>query len=445
MSDRTRLEKPLAVGAAAEPVEGSYFVAAYPPFSAWSPEAVPEARGALDRPGSSAPLGVYVHLPFCQHKCAYCYYLSYIAQPSSVVDAYVDAVVEEARLYGRLPVTGGRAVSFLYFGGGTPSLLTSAQLRRLVGSLREALDLGALEEFTFEAAPRSIRPALLDDLRAAGVTRLSLGVQSFDDALLRSNGRVHLAADVRRAWDRVRAAGFDHVNLDLMAGLIGETREQWRESVAAVRELGPESVTVYQTEMPLNTRLYRDYRDGTLPGEVPGWEEKRARVDDAFHELEAAGYTTVSAYNAVRDPDRHPFLYQDRLWKGADLVPLGVASFGYVSGVHFQNRTTLESYRAAVREGQLPWQRARKLTPLERLIREFILQLKLGAVDLLPFRERYGVSPLVALQEPLRAAEAEGWLTCSPERVLLTRPGLLRVDRLLPRFYQPAYRDRRYS
>jgi oxygen-independent coproporphyrinogen III oxidase len=428
-----------------EPVAGNHFVAAYPPFSAWEPAQVPELHEALECPAPAAPLGFYVHLPFCQKKCDYCYYLSYIAQPAEVVDRYLDAVVREVALYGAQPAVKGRPISFAYFGGGTPSTLSSGQVRRLAEGLRHALSRQRIEEVTFECAPRSVRRELLETLREIGVTRVSMGVQSFDNELLRLNGRVHLAEDVSRAFGLLRDARFGCVNLDLMCGLLGETEEKWRESVRRVIGLGSDSVTIYQTEIPHNTQLYRDLEAGVLGAAPISWEIKRARLDAGFRELERAGYTVVSAYNAVKDRRRHRFLYQDYLWHGADMLGLGVASFGYFGGVHFQNGVTLEQYQAAVECDELPVRRAYKLSAHDQLVREFVLQLKLGGVPILPFRAKFGVDITEAFAEPLRALGEEGWLTVSNETVRLTRPGLLRVDRLLPSFYDTRFRNIRYT
>jgi oxygen-independent coproporphyrinogen-3 oxidase len=431
--------------AVAEPVLGNYFVAAYPPFSVWTEAHVPVLRDALGRDHSSEPLGVYVHLPFCHHKCDYCYYLSVIGQPAAVINRYLDNVVQEAALYAAQPAVNGRPVTFGYFGGGTPSLLSVAQLNRLMTGLRSAFRWDVVEEITFECAPRSVSRELLAALRAAGVTRVSMGVQSFDDGLLALNGRVHRAADVRRAYALVAAAGFPQVNLDLMCGLLGETDAHWQATLQQVLELQPDAVTLYQTEIPRNTRLAREFESGTLPTPPVSWEVKRARFDAGLRAFEQAGYTAISAYNLVRDPARHPFQYQDLLWRGADMLGLGVASFGYVGGVHYQNQTKLECYQATVASGALPVQRAFPLSLDERLVREFILQLKLGRVDLAPLRIRFGVDPLERFAAPLQVFAADGWLTWNERVVELTRAGLLRVDRLLPAFYDARFQTIRYS
>ena len=428
-----------------EPLVGNYFVAAYPPFSCWESGQVPALSEALNQPAPAAPLGLYVHVPFCQQKCSYCYYLSFVGQPAQVIDRYVDRVVAELSCYALHQAVARRRLAFVYFGGGTPSLLTSQQVRRLAAGLKHALPWTGGPEVTFECAPRSVRADFLDTLRDVGVTRLSMGVQSFDDRLLKANGRVHLRADVLRAWSMIEPANFDWVNLDLMCGLLGETDEIWRDTVQQAIQLNPASITIYQTEMPHNTRLYRDFKAGALPAEPAPWSVKRARLDDAFAQLDRAGYSVVSAYNAVRDPARHQFQYQEHLWHGGDMLGLGVAAFGYVGGVHYQNEVTLPEYEEAVGRGMIPAGRAFALTDRERLVREFILQLKLGGAKAGYFKEKFGVDLTELLSRPLRELRAEGMLTLDATGVRLKGEGQLRVDWLLPRFYDARYRDIRYT
>lgn len=428
-----------------EPLVGSYFVAAYPPFSCWNPENVPLLTKALDTAPPQTPLSLYLHVPFCQKKCDFCYYLSFAGSPASVIDGYIHSVVEELSLYSQRPALKGRPLAFVYFGGGTPSMLTPIQVGRLAAGLKRSFPFAQGEEITFECAPRSARPELLSALREIGVTRISMGVQSFDDEVLRLNGRVHARADLLRAYGLIREAGFDWVNLDLMCGMLGETDLNWRESMRRIIALAPESVTVYQTEIPHNTRLYQYLKCGLLPAPPASWDVKRARLDYAFTELDRAGYTVVSAYNAVRDPVRHQFQYQEHLWRGGDMLGIGVASFGYMNGVHYQNHVTLENYGGAIRNGTLPAWRAYPLTDRDRLVRELILQLKLGQVSTAAFQKKFGVNILDAFSEPLAQLQHEGMLATSSDSVHLTPEGVLRVDRLLPRFYDPFCRDVRYT
>ena len=229
-----------------------------------------------------------------------------------------------------------------------------------------------------------------------------------------------------------------------MVGLMGETPEQWRDSVNRIMDLRPESVTIYQTEIPYNTLLYKHLSQGCLPAIPVSWEIKRWRLDEAFSQLEHGGYTVVSAYAAVRDPEHHRFRYQEHLWRGGDMLGLGVASFSYLQGLHFQNQVTLDHYCEHVERGEWPLKRAYELTPHDQLVREFILQLKFGEVSIDTFQSKFGVDIRKAFEEPLYTLMAEGYLLCTPHAVRLTCQGVLQADRLLPFFYDREFKDARY-
>jgi oxygen-independent coproporphyrinogen-3 oxidase len=439
-----------AGGAVVEQTEvGSYFVANYPPFSVWTKEAVPgDARPALGTPPAvEVPLGLYLHIPFCRKRCHFCYFRVYTDKNAREVADYLDVLVREWDMYARQPAIAGRALDFVYFGGGTPSFLSTAQLQSLVHRLSAIAPWSAAEEITFECEPGTLTAGKLSAIRDLGVTRLSLGVENFDDAVLERNGRAHRSAEIFRAWEATRALGFPQVNIDLIAGMVGETDENWRDCVRRTVELQPDSVTVYQMELPYNTTISRDLLQGSGQfGGVASWAVKRAWVAEAFAALEEAGYHVGSAYTAVKDPARTRFVYRDRLWEGADLVGLGVASFGHVSGVHMQNLDQWETYSGAVRRGELPLGRAYRPTSDERMIRELVLQLKRGWIRPVYFRDKYGVDVLERFRDQVAAIAADGYLAeTSPDRLALNREGLLRADVLLRRFFLPQHAGIRYT
>jgi oxygen-independent coproporphyrinogen-3 oxidase len=440
-----RQPPPCADPEVAEPVAGNYFVAAYPPFSCWSAAMAPAARCQLDAPRpADAPFLLYVHVPFCAHRCDYCYYLSTARHTRPQMVEYLAALLRELTLYRESPAFAGRRPGGVYVGGGTPSLLPADDIARLLDGLRGRFPWSAAEEVTFECAPRSTTVAKLAALRRAGVNRLSLGVQQLDDDVLRANGRVHLVADVERAWGEVRAAGFDEVNIDLIAGLVGETDDSFRRSLDRVVGMGPDAVTVYQLEVPLNTPLYRSLAAGTGAGALPTWAEKRARAAYAFDRLAEAGYARRSAYAAARGRHRR-FAYQEDQYRGADLVGLGASAISYVGGLHYQNVASLDGYLGAVAGGGLPVGRAYRLTRDEQVVREFVLQLKLGRVEAGRFRERFGVEIADRFADTLHDLAGRGWLTFDRGAVALSRDGLLRADGLLTAFYLPEHRGVRYS
>jgi len=422
-----------------EPWAGNYFVSAYPPFACWNEAGIESFCRSLDRPApSNTPLVVYVHVPFCIKRCQYCYYLSYDDRFQEM-DRYLGALTRELALYAEKTALLGRKVSSVYFGGGTPSLLSRPRIRRLMEDLQEIFPWSDAREVTFECAPRSVTEAKLGELRDAGVTRISLGVQQLDDEVLRQNGRVHLVHDVERTYEAARCARFEMVNMDLMVGLVAETDGSFLKSLDRVIDLSPECVTIYQLEVPFNTPLYRAIRDGEQSSMPAPWETKRERLKQGMVRLEEAGYRMRSAYTAVRDPERHRFVYQDEQYRGADLLGLGVSSFSYVGGVHQQNRTSLREYLEIVEGGELPQGRGYALSGGERLVREFVLQLKLGAVDAGRFREKFGAEVTESFRRPLTHFQELGWLTLEEDQVRLTREGLLRVDGMIPAFYLPEH------
>jgi oxygen-independent coproporphyrinogen-3 oxidase len=438
--------------AVAEETEvGSYFVANYPPFSVWTREAVvDEARPALaSKPAADVPLGLYLHIPFCRKRCHFCYFRVYTDKNAREVAQYLDVLVREWELIARQPAVAGRKLDFVYFGGGTPSFLSTPQLQSLVGGLSAITPWAGAEEITFECEPGTLTESKLAAIRDLGVTRLSLGIENFDDKILELNGRAHRSPEIFKSWSAARALGFPQINVDLIAGMVGETTENWRDCIRRTLELEPDSVTIYQMELPFNTTISRDLLRGTGQfgqGGVASWATKRAWVGEAFAALEEAGYHVGSAYTAVKDPSRTTFVYRDRLWQGADLVGLGVASFGHVQGVHMQNLDQWETYSAAVERGEIPLNRAYRPTPEERMIREFVLQLKRGALRPAYFQEKYGVAVLAHFREALASIAADGYLAESgPERIALTREGLLRVDVLLRRFFLPQHAGIRYT
>ena len=430
---------------------GSYFVANYPPFSVWTTDHLDsDARPALASKPANAdtPLGLYLHIPFCRKRCHFCYFRVYTDKNASEVQAYLDVLGREWELYAQQPAIVGRPLDFVYFGGGTPSFLSVRQLQGLVDRLTAVTPWSSAEEVTFECEPGTLTEPKLAAIRAMGVTRLSLGVENFDDRILEVNGRAHRSPEIDRAYDFARSIDFPQINIDLIAGMLGETDDNWRACVERTIQMDPDSVTIYQMELPYNTTISSDVLKGRgqFRETVAPWATKRRWVEEAFEMLETAGYTVGSAYTAVKDPSCTTFAYRDRLWQGADLVGLGVASFGHVNGVHMQNIDSWEPYAAAIEQGRVPLHRAYRPTDDERLIREFVLQLKLGSIRPAYFSNKYGVDVATRFQAPLSTLRADGLLaTVTSERIALTRSALLRVDSLLPRFFLDKHVDIRYT
>jgi oxygen-independent coproporphyrinogen-3 oxidase len=282
-------------------------------------------------------------------------------------------------------------------------------------------------------------------LKEAGVTRLSLGFQTLDDTILRHSGRDVSVRECLEAYEQARDAGFEQINIDLLAGLPGEHTASWRRTIDRVLDLAPDCVTIYQLELTHNSPLHHSMEAGRKVS-LPDWPTKRAWVADAFETLEHVGYTIASGYMAVRDPKRWRFSYTvDHFWRGEDLLALGETSFGHIQGVHYQNAHTFDRYVGLLDLGQLPWRRAYELSAEEKLRREVILQLKTGALDAAYFRRKFGIELTEHFANELSELTQREWLEIDGDSIRLTRHALLDVDWLLPAFYLPQHRGIRYT
>ncbi|SRR6266540_869718 len=430
------------------PVEtgvGNYFISNYPPYSAWSRDQIPEMAAALDGLRPREPLCLYVHLPFCSRRCRYCYFRVHAGSLKPAVDVYLDSLLTELSLHLEHRAFRDRELIAAYFGGGSPSYLSEEQIRRLLGGLQERLSWDNLAECTFECEPATTTAAKLAALKELGVTRITLGFQTLDDAVLKLNGREARARDSLAAFHLAREAGFREINVDLLAGLPGETAQSWQETVERVLQLAPDCVTIYQFELTHNSILYLQEGEACSPS-LPNWAEKRRWVGRAFRKFEDVGYTVGSGYMAIRNSRNWKFVYTvDNFWHGGDLLALGESAFGHLQGVHYQNSDSFTDYVTRLVDGQLPLWRARRLTGEEQLRREVILQLKTGVLDAGYFSSKYGVDLREKFQEELEGLRRDHLLEFAGGRILLTRDGLLKVDWLLPRFYLPEHRGIRYT
>ena len=424
---------------------GSYFISNYPPFSQWKVDNLSEIDLAIHAAPADIPLGLYLHIPFCRKRCKFCYFKVFTEKNSHQIEQYLAALCTEIELVSQLPVMGGRPFRFVYFGGGTPSFLSGKQLVHLVDRLRENICWDKAEEVTFECEPGTLSAPKIQTLKELGVTRLSLGIENFSDQILAENGRAHLSAEVYKSWQWIEDADFDNVNIDLIAGMAGETTENWRDCVRRTIELAPDSVTIYQMELPFNTVYSQDIVEKRTEIPVADWPQKREWVDHAYRELEAAGYSISSAYTLVRDPTMVNFSYRDNLWRGSDLLATGIASFGHVSGVHYQNKPEWDQYVGDLNQGRLPLGRALRPTAHQALIREMILQLKTGQLDAGYFKDKFQTDILAEWQAVWSRYVQEGVAKIDGEKIYLTREGLLRADGLLPAFFEPQHQGVRYT
>ncbi len=439
MTLATTTVRDLPIPADKETKVGNYFVSNYPPFSFWTEDQVESAQTAFDQPPAEGnPLGLYVHIPFCRKRCHFCYFKVYTDKNASAIKRYLDCVIAEAKTQAVRACIGGRDLKFVYFGGGTPSYLSADQLKYLTDGLKHALPWDAVEEVAFECEPGTLNEKKVHAIRELGVTRLSFGIENFSDHILEINGRAHLSKQVFAAYAWAKEAGFPQINIDLIAGMLEETDENWLNNIRQTIDLDPDCVTIYQMEIPFNTGIYKTMKEsGKLVAPVADWNTKRRWVKHAFDELEAAGYAISSAYTAVKNPEQTKFVYRDMLWHGADMLALGVASFGHMNRVHYQNQKHIEAYCDTIESDQSPIHRAMPITDEEEFIREFILQIKLGHLNTAYFKTKFGIDPIDRYAGTLNHYRDAGFLTLDGDDITLDRDALLQVDGMLHEFSYP--------
>ena len=430
----------------AETKPGNYFVSNYPPFSFWKEDDVPCVESMLQSPSpGTAPMGIYYHVPFCRKRCHFCYFRVYTDKNSQAVRKYIDATLHELENYAKTPYLEGRKPQFIYFGGGTPSYLSAQQLTELTDRMKSIMPWDEAEEVTFECEPGTLTEKKLEVIKNFGVTRLSLGIENFNDHILETNGRAHRSQEVFRAYEYARNLGFQNINVDLIAGMLEETDANWEECVEKVVELSPDCITIYQMEVPFNTTIFKSMKEqGKLTAPVADWPTKRKWVTQAYEKLEAAGYTITSAYTAVKDPQNTKFVYRDRLWSGADMLALGVSSFGHLGGIHYQNLTHFDQYCDAQEKFSNTVRRALLTTDDERFLREFILQWKLGRVSPRYFQSKFGVDIRQRFKDILEKWKEAGDLLQKEGELLLARDALLRIDSMLHDFFLPQHQNAKY-
>jgi oxygen-independent coproporphyrinogen-3 oxidase len=372
---------------------------------------------------------LYIHFPFCSGKCAYC---AFYSRPwdEGLVQRYLQDVTAEMAHWSR--ALGRPRLETVYFGGGTPSLLAPSDLERVLAGVDEHFRWDRSVECTLEANPGSgLDRAYLRSLRKLGVNRLSLGVQSLDEAQLRLLGRRHTAGDALRCVGEARRAGFDNVNLDLIWGLPGQTPEQWLAQLERIADLEPEHLSCYGLGVEPGTGLAERAERGEL--RFPDEEEEREMYLRGAELLEAKGFRhyEISNFAQAGRKCRHNAGY----WQGVDYLGLGPSGVSTLRGRRIEHPAGVEPYGEAVRSGRL-WERGSNLTREERIRERIMLRLRtsrgigleeLGALTGLDLRER--------LPERIEWLRETGIVSLRSGFLRLTAQGWLVSDSVIPLFF----------
>jgi oxygen-independent coproporphyrinogen-3 oxidase len=373
--------------------------------------------------GAERPLGVYLHIPFCAQKCAYCHFAIDPARPSdSRRNRYLSALTAEIK------TSKGGVADTNYLGGGTPSLIPPPEIGDLLDAIRERYEVRPGAEVTLEANPRDLDEHGFSGLLAAGVNRLSLGVQSFDDAVLREMFRDHSGEDAEHAVRAARAAGFTNLSMDLILGWPGETRERFLTGLRRLLDLSPDHVSLYVLETDGKTVIAHRASEGTL--HLPDDDLVADLFNEAEDILAAAGIHAYEISNFARPgfESRHNLKY----WDDGPFHAFGMAAHGFEAGVRYWNEAAFASYCAAIEARGTARAGERTLSRKERLEEAVMTGLRVRAgIDRASFRTRHGVDILESFGEALGPSIAAGLLQVDEATVRLTRKGVLMSSEVL--------------
>ena len=394
------------------------------------------------------PLSLYLHIPFCSLKCAYCDFNSY-AGLDDLVEPYCDALISEMRLWGEV-VGSGRPVSTVFFGGGTPSLLPLTQVERIMAALRASFALEPDAEVSLEANPGTVHLAYLRGLRAAGVNRISFGVQSFHDGELAALDRIHSAEEAAQCYRWAREAGFQRINLDLIYGLSEQPMERWQQTLERAIHLAPDHLSAYALTVEEGTKLAYDIDRGRIP--EPDGDMQAEMYEWSCERLTRAGYRQYEISNWARPGGecRHNLVY----WRNGEWLGLGAGAHSHWAGLRFAVVYSPRRYielvnaaaAAALDAGPEPRQLLRRMSqvtyveeqsPEAAMADAAILGLRLNeGLDLTDFEERYGKPVDAAYGPALNEMTSAGLLERVNGLLRLTARGRLLANevfvRLLP-------------
>ena len=378
-------------------------------------------------------ISLYIHFPFCVRKCLYCDFNSLADSPVNPAE-YVAAVEREMGVRAErltVPVTAPT----LYFGGGTPSLMAPDLVARLIESATRLYGLADDAEITIEANPGTLTAAKLAGYRAAGVNRISLGVQSFNDTLLERLGRIHSAHEAVEAFAMAREAGFGNIGIDLIHSLPGETLAHWRADLARAVTLGPEHISAYGLTVEEGTPFHDLEREGRLL--PPGEEESLEMFRQTAEFLRGREYEHYEISNFARPGfrSRHNQVY----WRRGNYIGFGAGAHSFLGtsgcGVRWRNTLSPGAYRQVICRALLPEEELTTITERDAMAEFFFLGLRmLEGVDLELFRREFGLTAEDAYPGVLERLLAEGAVECPEGFLRLTETGLRLANQVFMRF-----------
>ena len=372
-------------------------------------------------------LSIYIHIPFCIQICDYCFYNKELIKSKEQVNEYVDFLCREIKMVSEKYGLKTRKVNAIYMGGGTPSVLTEKQFEQLTATLYEYhnVDPDSLE-FTVEAEPGTFSKSKLEQYKTNGVNRISMGVQSFDDEIIKLSSRKHTAAKAIQSIQSVHEIGGFNINIDLLSGLAGETMETWEKSLDTALDQSINLLTIYKMKTYANTNFFMKgvhMKEIELPSESREVEFMTFALD----KLLAEDYQMWSTFAFSKDHSKSGYI--EHTWRGQDMVAYGVSSFGKLGNINYQNLNTTHLYYERIKNDQLPIFRSFDLSFKDLIVKELLLcAARLFSYKKQEFIHKFGFDYFDLIPETISQLTLKGYIEDRTDELVLTKQGILFGD-----------------
>jgi oxygen-independent coproporphyrinogen-3 oxidase len=395
------------------------FITNFPNFQHWKNE-------DLSQPKEKKLLNIYIHLPYCIQRCSYCYYRTVNLkgnERNQQINDYVQALCKEIDLSVKQFDLSNSPVESVYFGGGTPTLMEKEHFEQILNRLRSYFNLDEAE-LTIEAEPVTLTEKKAQVLKDLGVTRISMGIQSFDNDIIKHSNRLDTAEKALKAIEIAQSTGAT-VNIDLMSGLAGESTETWQKSVNTALASGVDSITIYKMDLYANTPYYKSIRSEGL--NLPTDDEELEFMQYALDRFKEEDYQPWSFFTFTKN-GKNAHRHSPSIWRGNDLWSLGASAFGILGNWHYQNSNDEKKYMAQILGDKLAITRGHEMNCQEQMIRAVVLGMKLTTLDLVHFRERFGLRLEALCASTIERLTDEGYAVIVDNHLTMTEKGILHGD-----------------
>ena len=375
--------------------------------------------------------GIYIHIPFCAKKCRYCDFVSFAGIKDT--SAYTAALISEMRIFA--PLVKGRHFETVYIGGGTPTVMPQGIISRILSEAGKLFDISGDAEISIECNPESVTEEKLSEYRSAGINRLSIGLQSADNEVLKAVGRIHTAERFLEAYNTAEKCGFTNINADIMHGLPKQTLSSYLDTIGFLGKLRPTHISSYSLILEEGTPLYNDIAEGRE--EAPDSDLAADMEDAGFDALAALGYERYEISNFAKPgfECRHNLNY----WNNGEYLGLGLNSHSAMrinnKWMRWANKSDLSDYIIDAANGRLPVAETKEIPREEEMFENVMLELrKTAGLDRKAFEARFGIDPVTNYASAVSEAILEGNMVCDENTVKLTKKGLDFQNEVLLKF-----------